>query len=413
VKKTPMLAFKHVELDGQPQPTPFGLVINVPPKFGRDLSLRRKTTVPTIRFRCASACWNRHMARFSRSHWILRPRSGAKRIFVGLVVVAGLCALLLQHVDLRQLGKALLDVQPGLLTLGLVGQLIVMWIKSIRWALAIRAATGRRVYRALTASIIGFTGNVLLPARLGELLRAGIIEKHNQVGWSVALTTLALTQLLDLLSLAGYFLLVTIWATSPLATQRWEIGLLGILILSTLWILGAAQHKPTLLHAVLRPIHRVLPDAVQRCLTRYTELFVQGLSVLGKRRLLGGLLLLTVTVWVLETASTYLILRAFHINATLTMAAILVVVLSLSFAIPITPGNIGVTQAISVFILGTFGVTAPYALAYSIGAQSASQLLIVILGMLCLYREGMSLNLFRQRSAELINVPTSTMEIHP
>jgi len=133
--------------------------------------------------------------------------------------------------------------------------------------------------------------------------------------------------------------------------------------------------------------------------------------VLSKGRLLGGLLLLTITVWGLETASTYWMLQAFHIKATLVMAAILVVVLNLSMVVPITPGNIGITQAVGVFLLETFGVTPAFALAYSIGAQGAIQLLIVSLGMMCLYSEGMSLNLFRQRPREAVGVSTSAMEV--
>jgi uncharacterized protein (TIRG00374 family) len=331
---------------------------------------------------------------------------------MGLVVVVCLFILLLHQVDLQQLGRALLEVHPGLLALGLIAQLIVIWIKSFRWEIAIRAATGQPVRRALSASIIGFAGNVLLPARLGELLRVGVIDKHNQIGWSVALTTVGLTQLFDLLSLVGYFLLVSIWATSLVATHRWEIGLLGIGIILALGILVAVQRKAPFLHAVLLPMHRKLPDALKRYLTRYAELFVQGLSVLGNRHLFSELLLLTMGVWGLETASTYWMLQAFHINATLLMTAILVVVLNLSFLIPVTPGNIGVTQAISVFLLGTFGVTPAYALAYSIGAQGAIQLLIISLGMICLYREGMSLNVFRQRPGDTVAVPTSTMEVH-
>ena len=333
-----------------------------------------------------------------------------KNTLIGLIVAVCIFALLLHHVDMGQLGRALLEVQPEFLAIGLMGQLIVIWIKSVRWAIAIRGATGRPVYRALSASIIGFAGNVLLPARLGELLRVGVIDKHNQIGWSVALTTVGLTQLFDLLSLVGYFLLISIWATSLLATHRWEIGVLGTVIVLTLGGLLAVQHKAPFLHAVLLPMHQKLPDTLKRYLTRYTELFVQGLSVLGKTRLLASLLLLTAAVWGLETASTYLLLRAFHIEANLLMAAILVVILNLSFAIPITPGNIGVTQAISVFLLGTLGVTPVYALAYSIGAQGAIQLLIVGLGIVCLYREGMSLYLFRQRPA--VAAPTSTMEVH-
>lgn len=330
---------------------------------------------------------------------------------MGLVVMVCLLVLLLHRVDLQQLGRALLEVHPGFLAMGLVAQLIVIWIKSFRWAITIHGATGRPVCRALSASLIGSAGNILLPARLGELLRVGVIDKHNQIGRSMALTTVGLTQLFDLLSLVGYFLLVSIWATRLLTAYLWEVSLLGILIILTLGSLVALQQKAKLLHTVLRPIHRKFPDALRRYIAGYAEQFVKGLSVLGKGRLLGGLLLLTITVWGLETASTYWMLQAFHIKATLVMAAILVVVLNLSMVVPITPGNIGITQAVGVFLLETFGVTPAFALAYSIGAQGAIQLLIVSLGMMCLYREGMSLNLFRQRPREAVGVSTSAMEV--
>jgi uncharacterized protein (TIRG00374 family) len=292
-----------------------------------------------------------------------------------------------------------------------MAQLIIIWLKSIRWAIAIRGATGRHVHGALSASIIGFAGNVLLPARLGELLRIRVIDKHNQTGWSVALTTVGLTQLFDLLILLGYFLLVSLWATSLLATHRWQIGLLAIVVMLMLGSFVVLHQKAPFLQAVLLPIHQRLPDAVRRQLIRYTELFFQGLRVLGNGRLLGGVLLLTITVWGLETVSTYWMLQAFDIEPTLLMTAMLVVVLNLSVVVPITPGNVGITQAVSVFLLGTFGVIPAAALAYSIGAQGAIQLLIVSLGIICLYREGMSLNLFRYRSREGIGEPTSTMEV--
>lgn len=279
-----------------------------------------------------------------------------KKSLIGLVVVVGLFALLLHRVDLQQLGRALLEVHIGFLTVGLIAQLIVIWIKSIRWAIAIRGATHRPVYGALSASIIGFAGNILL--------------------------------------------LVSIWATGLLATHRWEVGLLAIVIILAFGSLVALQRKAPLFHAVLLPVHQKLPDALKRYLTRYTELFVQGLSVLGDGHLLGWLLLSTISVWGLETASTYWMLQAFHITPTLLMTALLVVVVNLSFVVPITPGNIGITQAVSVFLLGTFGVIPVSALAYGIGAQGASQLLIVGLGMICLYREGMCADLFHRRRRE-------------
>jgi uncharacterized membrane protein YbhN (UPF0104 family) len=102
--------------------------------------------------------------------------------------------------------------------------------------------------------------------------------------------------------------------------------------------------------------------------------------------------------------AVYVTLKAFHITPTPMMAAILVVVLNLSFAFPITPGNIGIAQALGVLLLGAFDITQESALAYSIGVQSTAYLIIVSLGIAFFYYEKMNLNLIgrmtRQGTAE-------------
>jgi hypothetical protein len=53
-----------------------------------------------------------------------------KKTLISLTVVVDLFVLLLHRVDLQQLGSALVDVHIGLLAVGLIAQLIIMWIKS-------------------------------------------------------------------------------------------------------------------------------------------------------------------------------------------------------------------------------------------------------------------------------------------
>ncbi|MGH7380633.1 MAG: lysylphosphatidylglycerol synthase transmembrane domain-containing protein [Candidatus Methylomirabilales bacterium] len=331
---------------------------------------------------------------------------------MGMVLAACLLALLLRQVDLRQLGMALLEVHVGFLAIGLAIQLAVMWIKSVRWGITIRGATGRPVRQAFSASMIGFAGNVLLPARLGELIRVGVIDKHNQIGWSLALTTVGLTQLFDLLVLVSYFLVVSIWATSLFMAHRWTMIFLGGMVLLMLGILVVLQQRSQPLHAWLLRIRPRLPNVLERRISRYAELFVKGLGVLSKSHMVSQIFLLTIVAWGLETIAAYLMLLAFHISATLLMASILIVVLNLSFAFPITPGNVGITQAVSVFLLSAFGVTKVSALAYSIGSQGTTYLLIVSLGMICFHREGMDLSLFRRAAREgAPGKPTPAVEI--
>ena len=93
-----------------------------------------------------------------------------KRAIAGVVVGIGILVVLLLRVDLRQLGAVLWGVHIGLLAVGLVIKVAVMWLKAARWAITIRAVTGRPVRHAFSASMIGFAGNVLLPARFGQYL---------------------------------------------------------------------------------------------------------------------------------------------------------------------------------------------------------------------------------------------------
>ena len=57
---------------------------------------------------------------------------------------------------------------------------------------------------------------------------------------------------------------------------------------------------------------------------------------------------------------------------------------------PLTPGNVGTHQLVSVLVLGLFGVAEADALAFSIGMQAAAIVLMVGVGSAFLLREGLS-----------------------
>jgi uncharacterized protein (TIRG00374 family) len=326
----------------------------------------------------------------------LGKNGAVKRAIVGVVIGGGILVVLLLRVDLGQLGAVLWGVHMGLLAVGLAIKVAVMWLKSARWAITIRGVTGHPVRHAFSASMIGFAGNILLPARLGELIRVGVIAKHNRVGRSLALTALGITHLFDLLVLAAYFLGVSIWATRLFTGQRWTMALLGGGIVLLFASLAMVQRWSQALHTLLAPLRQKLPAALNRRLSRYAHLFLKGLGVLTQGRVVGRVVLLTIAVWSLETVAVYMTLEAFRVPPTPMMAAILVVVLNLSFAFPITPGNIGIAQALGVFLLGAFGIAQESALAYSIGMQGTTYLIIVSLGIVCFYYEKMNLNLVGQ-----------------
>ena len=117
-------------------------------------------------------------------------------------------------------------------------------------------------------------------------------------------------------------------------------------------------------------------------------------------------------VWCLETAAMCSALSAFGIQPDVMVAALLVVTLNLSFAVPLTPGNIGTHQLISVLILSLFGIERAAALSFSIGYQGAVHLMIVVIGGAFFCREGLSLSVLRREADRRPPMPTFRIEFN-
>jgi len=323
-----------------------------------------------------------------------------RRIILGALIGVSILTVLFVRVDLRQLREVFLDVYVPFLMIGLALRVFVMWLKSVRWAGVIHRATGRPVRRAFGACMIGLAGNILLPVRLGEVARTIVIDKHNQTGRSLAVATIAVTYLLDLLFLVSIFSMISFWSWSVLPVPIVTLGVLAIVILLVVSGLAILQRISKPWNSALLPVGRILPGALTRRIANHAALFSRGFAILRHAGAIRQFLVLTIAIWGLETIAVYSMLLAFQIKANLLIAATLLVVVTLSFIFPISPGNVGVVQALSILVLGSYGITQEAAFAYSIGVQTISYLVIVCLGVVYFYQEKMNLGLIRRLARE-------------
>jgi uncharacterized membrane protein YbhN (UPF0104 family) len=95
-------------------------------------------------------------------------------------------------------------------------------------------------------------------------------------------------------------------------------------------------------------------------------------------------------VWTLETAAMALGLHAFGVPLSPFLPSLLVVLLALAFAVPITPGNVGPHQFLCVAVLSVFGIAEADALSFSIGFQGCSMAMVLLLGGISLLSEGLT-----------------------
>jgi uncharacterized membrane protein YbhN (UPF0104 family) len=78
--------------------------------------------------------------------------------------------------------------------------------------------------------------------------------------------------------------------------------------------------------------------------------------------------------------------RAFEIHLTFPVALLLLAGMGLGSALPATPGYVGIYQFAAVTILPPFGIDRDAALAFILVAQALGYAVVLVLGLLGLYR---------------------------
>lgn len=307
-----------------------------------------------------------------------------KRVAFGLVLGLLILWWLSRQVDAWAVFDALANASPALLAVALGCIFLALWLKGERWAVAIAAGTGALARRRLFASmLIGMAGNIAMPARVGDFVRAFVLRKHNGVAVTQALTASWSVQVLDFLVVA-----VLLWVLAPMTelASRSVLAFVALAAFGALLALALVRRFP----AVLRPLERLPLWAVKR-LKPILESAHHGLAFLDSARAFGLVAGLTALVWIAEAIAITTGLRAFGLAPPLAAGPLLAAAIGLSFVLPLTPGSLGTYQLAAIVVLGAYGIGRAEAFAFGLGYQAVSQVSVLVAGFLALQREGLSL----------------------
>lgn len=230
------------------------------------------------------------------------------------------------------------------------------------------------LFKSGAAVIMGYAANNLLPARLGEFVRAGVVNRISGVRSSIALASIGVERMLDGLSLV---ILLFIGAAG-LNLPAWvdKVRLVGLLIFGSalIFCLVAGFYSDK--------ITKFIPD------NKIGHIFSGLLSglVLATRSIAVtvSLVLLSLLVWCVESS---MFLYGFHVfGFPLGIQASLVVlgIINLGLLIPSSPGFIGVFQFFTIQALSLFAINQSDALAYGVTLHICQYLPITLIGLILL-----------------------------
>jgi uncharacterized membrane protein YbhN (UPF0104 family) len=258
-----------------------------------------------------------------------------------------------------------------LVVLAVILQLANVAGRSVAWRNVLRAAypTERVALGTVAcAYAAGTATNALAPAHAGELVKAALLRTriHGSCLTTIG-ATMAVITLFDggmaLVALAGAAAFGALPATPSLPVDPLLVLPAIVAVAAVSWLV---RHRAGRLAGRLRGIGANLAQgvAIMRSPGRYVWEVAAPLAA----------------AWCARVGVVFLLLQAFSLPATLGTALVVVVVGSLSTAVPMAPGGAGAQQAMMIVALRETA-SAASVLSFSIGMQAGVTLLHVALGL--------------------------------
>jgi uncharacterized protein (TIRG00374 family) len=290
----------------------------------------------------------------------------ARRWIAGIIVGALCVWLSVRTLDLAQVGVVLAQARVGLVLLAVTSVLGVAVTKALRWWILFpRRCRTRSWLRTFSVLMTAQMLNVLVPIRVGELARLGLMLQEG-VPAGTTLSTIVLEKSLDLVA-AG--VLITL-AVSGLTLPEWfplsagvTMGLSGGALLVALVGIWLAHAWIERLAGRVIGFRDWLPGPVQARLLRFVRAMLEGLGTLTGFGTALPIFGLTIASWIISVVTIIAMLMAFGLPAAWQVALVLSLTVYLSNLVPAPPALVGVVSAVAVMTLQWFGVAGEDAMA--------------------------------------------------
>jgi uncharacterized membrane protein YbhN (UPF0104 family) len=311
-------------------------------------------------------------------------RAGA--LVAGLAVSGVALWILVSSIDLDATATALSRVRLERL-LPIVAVLAVQFsLRTFRWsrvAASLRPDDPLPARRFAAPLAIGYLGNAVLPARLGEPLRAAILGRQERLPFAAVLGTVLVERVIDTLTLAALAGIVAA-AIAPewMARLAAVVATFAVAALVIL-VVGGRVAAAKLGSATSGPWRWVATVAGGAALSI-------ARAVVGiPRRALAIAVAVSVAAWAGDATLFWLVSWALGIGLSLSQAFLVGAVTVLGTAVPSAPGYVGTFEAAAVAAAVAFGVPPSDALALAALAHVCSTVPVASIGAVLLARLGL------------------------
>ena len=272
-------------------------------------------------------------------------------------------------------------------------QLIAHWIRSVRWQYFLGNLKKIPVSTLFSATMIGYMGNTVLPAHLGEIIRANVVGHGEKIPTSSVLATVVIERIIDMFSLLIIMVAVLLIYPFPdLVKTGGYIMLVGTVGLALFLVLLKMQNQPTM--EFIRFFLKFLPQKFSERIESMIVAFIDGISGQKRKRDYIFIVVYSMLIWGLYWATFHITFLAFDLIGTYDLnpisSIVLLVITAFSIVIPSSPGYVGTYHYLCQFSLELFGVPGSIGLSFAFVAHGVGMIPTALIGFAFAWREGLN-----------------------
>ena len=313
-------------------------------------------------------------------------------ITLGLGIAVSLLFLFigLRGLNLAEVWSDVKAANVAWLIRGIAVYFLAVWGRTWRWHYLLRSIKHISLHALFPVVVIGYMGNNVYPFRAGEVIRAYVLKRNEDVNISASLATIIVERLFD-----GLVMLIFVFVALPFADFKAD-WLRDVVFFSTILFWGAFM---VFLGMALRPemmrrfyqwvFERFLPHRFSTRAIDLADQFMLGLENLRRPRDLFMTLITSVFIWLTETTKYWFVMHAFDFTVSFFALMLMTAVVNLATTLPSSPGYVGTFDTPGIKTLTAYSVPETVAASYTLVLHAALWLPITLLGFVYLYRQGL------------------------
>ena len=329
------------------------------------------------------------------------------KFWVGIGVSVFFMALLLKKIDFKLLGAALRSVDYRFVLLAIALTFVSYFLRAVRWRYLLISVKSVPLAALYPATIIGYMANNLLPARLGEFVRAYVLAEREELETPTVFASLVIDRLCDgftvLLMLVVTLFTLRLPQGMDDAEQALKVGgsLTFLLYCGVLLFLLLLKRRTMLTLSLLGRLLKPFPARFSEKIIPLLGSFVAGIRISVRSGHVCAVLVSSLLIWTFCVLPVDMILQGFGIHLPITASMFIMVLLVFAVMVPASPGFIGTYHYACYKGLSLFGIAESTSISIALLIHGCSFFPVVVAGFYHLWSSKMSLGRVANTGGEL------------